>query len=94
MRNEFVLTGKMDDYLLPAKKLIGTKNQDFIDGKREVFEQYLQVNVFGSFSLGFYHLILSLNGSEEEFFNCSWKIRKNDFSPFSEYFLLFQRQNK
>lgn len=33
----------MEDCLLPSKKIIGTKNQDFIDGKREPFEQYLQV---------------------------------------------------
>ncbi|KAL4225712.1 Sorting nexin-14 [Mactra antiquata] len=32
----------MEDCLLPPKKIIGTKNQDFIDGKREPFEQYLQ----------------------------------------------------
>lgn len=30
------------DCVLPPKKLMGTKNHDFMDGKRDAFEQYLQ----------------------------------------------------
>ena len=36
-------TGEFIDCLLPPKKLIGTKNHDFMDGKRELMEQYIQV---------------------------------------------------
>ncbi|XP_052800556.1 sorting nexin-14-like [Mya arenaria] len=34
--------GELEKCSLPEKKMFGTKNQDFIDGKREPFEQYLQ----------------------------------------------------
>ncbi|KAK6170027.1 hypothetical protein SNE40_018516 [Patella caerulea] len=34
--------GEFTDCLLPARKSFGTKNQDFIEGKKEVFELYLQ----------------------------------------------------
>ena len=36
--------GEFTDCLLPAKKLMGTKNHDFMDSKRDAFEQYLQVS--------------------------------------------------
>ena len=34
----------MQDCQLPAKKSFGTSKHEFIDNKREQFEQYLQVN--------------------------------------------------
>ncbi|XP_041362664.1 sorting nexin-14-like isoform X2 [Gigantopelta aegis] len=34
--------GDILDCQLPSKKSFGTKNQDFIEGKKEIFEQYLQ----------------------------------------------------
>ncbi|ESO84230.1 hypothetical protein LOTGIDRAFT_184319 [Lottia gigantea] len=39
---EFHGNGEFPDCQLPPKKSFGTKNKDFIEGKKEVFEQYLQ----------------------------------------------------
>ena len=39
-----IFLGEFTDCLLPAKKLMGTKNHDFMDSKRDAFEQYLQVS--------------------------------------------------
>ncbi|XP_053384502.1 sorting nexin-14-like [Mercenaria mercenaria] len=33
---------ELDDCVLPPKKIMGTKNQEFIEGKRELFESYLE----------------------------------------------------
>lgn len=45
--NDKVLTnsteGLLQDCKLPPKKVIGTSKQDFIEGKRDQFETYLQV---------------------------------------------------
>ncbi|WAR03375.1 SNX14-like protein [Mya arenaria] len=42
VRRVDVPDGELEKCSLPEKKMFGTKNQDFIDGKREPFEQYLQ----------------------------------------------------
>ena len=36
---------ELEDCVLPPKKIIGTKTQEFIEGKKELFENYLQVGV-------------------------------------------------
>ncbi len=36
-------SGEFEDTGLPAKKSFGTKNKEFLENKREGFEQYLQV---------------------------------------------------
>lgn len=45
---------ELEDCVLPPKKLMGTKSQEFIDSKREAFEAYLQVNFV------FYRNIISI----------------------------------
>ncbi|ELT98993.1 hypothetical protein CAPTEDRAFT_203562 [Capitella teleta] len=35
--------GDFEDALLPPKKLVGTRNQEFLESKRPAFEQYLQI---------------------------------------------------
>ena len=38
-----VFPGEFEDAPLPTKKLVGTRNQEFLETKRAAFEQYLQV---------------------------------------------------
>lgn len=40
--------GEFDDAILPPKKLVGTRNQEFLESKRIAFEQYLQVSLISS----------------------------------------------
>ncbi len=35
--------GEFEDAFLPSKKSFGTKNKEFLEAKREQFEQYLQI---------------------------------------------------
>lgn len=42
--------GSFPDAQLPSKRIIGPKNYEFLTSKREEFQEYLQVELLGTFS--------------------------------------------
>lgn len=67
LKDLFLFKGEFVDCQLPPKKSFGTKSQEFVESKKEVFEQYLQVFLpcYSSMSAGTLLAIQHQNRNEE-----------------------------
>lgn len=67
LKDLFLFKGEFVDCQLPPKKSFGTKSQEFVESKKEVFEQYLQVFLpcYSSLSAGTLLAIQHQNRNEE-----------------------------